>query len=109
MTAVARRASCSKETLYKWFGDRDGLLAATVRWQASRVRAGNFDAQHLDALLLHELKHEHAQACGGTAHLKRGAREGADDNRQRENVPAAGAGAGSDHRFFVPEVNAPRP
>ena len=30
MTAVARRASCSKETLYKWFGDRDGLLTATV-------------------------------------------------------------------------------
>ena len=26
MAAVARRASCSKETLYKWFGDRDGLL-----------------------------------------------------------------------------------
>ena len=25
MAAVARRASCSKETLYKWFGDRDGL------------------------------------------------------------------------------------
>ena len=38
MTAVARRASCSKETLYKWFGDRDGLLTATVRWQASHVR-----------------------------------------------------------------------
>ncbi|MFJ7836383.1 TetR/AcrR family transcriptional regulator, partial [Methylobacterium sp. NPDC097213] len=34
MDAVARRASCSKETLYKWFGDRDGLLVATVRWQA---------------------------------------------------------------------------
>ena len=33
MTAVARRASCSKETLYKWFGDRDGLLKATVRWR----------------------------------------------------------------------------
>lgn len=49
MTAVARRASCSKETLYKWFGDRDGLLAATVRWQASKVRAGNYDRQHLDA------------------------------------------------------------
>ena len=41
MTAVARRASCSKETLYKWFGDRDGLLTATVRWQASKVRAGD--------------------------------------------------------------------
>jgi AcrR family transcriptional regulator len=38
MTAVARRASCSKETLYKWFGDRDGLLTATVQWQAAKVR-----------------------------------------------------------------------
>lgn len=54
MTAVARRASCSKETLYKWFGDREGLLTATVRWQASKVRAGNFDAQHLDSSALHE-------------------------------------------------------
>lgn len=52
MTAVARRASCSKETLYKWFGDRDGLLTATVRWQASKVRAGNYDRQHLDATAL---------------------------------------------------------
>ena len=49
MNAVARRASCSKETLYKWFGDRDGLLTATVRWQASQVRAGNYDRAHLDA------------------------------------------------------------
>ena len=40
MTAVARRASCSKETLYKWFGDRDGLLTATVQWQASKVTVG---------------------------------------------------------------------
>ncbi len=54
MAAVARRASCSKETLYKWFGDRDGLLTATVRWQASRVRAGNYDRQHLDANSLRE-------------------------------------------------------
>lgn len=54
MAAVARRASCSKETLYKWFGDRDGLLTATVRWQASRVRAGNWDRQHLDADALAE-------------------------------------------------------
>jgi AcrR family transcriptional regulator len=38
MTGVARRASCSKETLYKWFGGRDGLLSATVQWQASKVR-----------------------------------------------------------------------
>lgn len=39
MAAVARRANCSKETLYKWFGGRDGLLTATVQRQASKVRA----------------------------------------------------------------------
>ena len=54
MTAVARRASCSKETLYKWFGDRDGLLTATVRWQASKVRAGSYDREHLDAAALRD-------------------------------------------------------
>ena len=48
MTAVARRASCSKETLYKWFGGRQGLLTATVRWQASKVRVTPPDRQRLD-------------------------------------------------------------
>ncbi|TPN18658.1 TetR/AcrR family transcriptional regulator [Mesorhizobium sp. B2-3-3] len=48
MTAVARRASCSKETLYKWFGDRDGLLTATVQWQASKVRVASVDGKGLD-------------------------------------------------------------
>ncbi|MBO0764857.1 MAG: TetR/AcrR family transcriptional regulator [Hyphomicrobiaceae bacterium] len=48
MSAVARRASCSKETLYKWFGDRDGLLNATVCWQASKVRAGGYDGDRLN-------------------------------------------------------------
>ena len=48
MTAVARRASCSKETLYKWFGDRDGLLTATVQWQASKVRVAPVDGEGLD-------------------------------------------------------------
>lgn len=38
MNAVADRASCSKETLYKWFGGREGLLTATVQRQASQVR-----------------------------------------------------------------------
>ncbi len=38
LAKVCRRASCSKETLYNWFGDRDGLLTATVRWQAAKVR-----------------------------------------------------------------------
>ncbi|WCS24898.1 TetR/AcrR family transcriptional regulator C-terminal domain-containing protein [Methylobacterium sp. NMS14P] len=54
MDAVARRASCSKETLYKWFGDRDGLLIATVRWQASRVHAGHDSAQVLNGATLRE-------------------------------------------------------
>ena len=35
---VARAANCSKESLYKWFGDRDGLLAAMITYQASKVR-----------------------------------------------------------------------
>ncbi len=47
MTAVARRASCSKETLYKWFGDRDGLLTAMVQWQASKVRVVPVDGKGL--------------------------------------------------------------
>lgn len=54
MDAVARRASCSKETLYRWFRDRDGLLAATVQWQAARVRAGRDHAQALDVASLRE-------------------------------------------------------
>ncbi len=54
MDAVARRASCSKETLYKWFRDRDGLLTATVQWQASKVRAGRYEARALDVATLSE-------------------------------------------------------
>jgi AcrR family transcriptional regulator len=52
MTAVARRASCSKETLYKWFGDRDGLLTATVQWQAAKVRVPAVDRKTLDSVSL---------------------------------------------------------
>src|SRR5690606_10469564 len=43
-----RRASCSKETLYKWFGDRDGLLTATVQWQAAKVRVPRVDRHKLE-------------------------------------------------------------
>ncbi len=53
MTAVAQRARCSKETLYKWFGDRDGLLTATVQWQAAKVRVPQPDGARLDAGSLH--------------------------------------------------------
>ncbi|MDB5558733.1 MAG: transcriptional regulator, TetR family [Enterovirga sp.] len=49
MNAVAERASCSKETLYKWFGGRDGLLTATVQRQAAQVRALPVPDRGLDA------------------------------------------------------------
>lgn len=49
MNGVARIAHCSKETLYKWFGDRDGLLVATVQWQAAKVGVPRLDRAHLDA------------------------------------------------------------
>ncbi|KQT50113.1 TetR family transcriptional regulator [Methylobacterium sp. Leaf456] len=62
MDAVARRASCSKETLYKWFGDRDGLLNATVRWQASRVHAGRTEIDALDAATLNKNLRDFAES-----------------------------------------------
>jgi AcrR family transcriptional regulator len=43
MSAVAAEANCSKETLYKWFGGRDGLLSAIVRGQAAQVRVDAVD------------------------------------------------------------------
>lgn len=54
MASVARKASCSKETLYKWFGDRDGLLTATVQWQAAKVRLPSLDRSNLDYNSLQE-------------------------------------------------------
>lgn len=48
MSAIARAASCSKETLYNWFGDSDGVLAAIVRRQASKVRMPEEPGEGLD-------------------------------------------------------------
>lgn len=47
MASVAKRAACSKETLYRWYGDRDGLLTATVQWQASKVVMPKLDDANL--------------------------------------------------------------
>ncbi|PWE54389.1 TetR family transcriptional regulator [Metarhizobium album] len=44
---VARAANCSKESLYKWFGDRDGLLSAMIAFQASKVRTFERDGERL--------------------------------------------------------------
>ncbi|MCF3640538.1 TetR/AcrR family transcriptional regulator C-terminal domain-containing protein [Rhizobium sp. TRM95111] len=46
---VARAANCSKESLYKWFGDRDGLLSAMIGHQAGKVRTVGVDASALGA------------------------------------------------------------
>jgi AcrR family transcriptional regulator len=54
MERVAKSASCSKETLYKWFGDRQGLLSATVQWQASKVRISPIDGDTLDEATLRD-------------------------------------------------------
>lgn len=39
MAQIARRARASKETLYSWFGDKQGLFAALVAANAERLRA----------------------------------------------------------------------
>ncbi len=52
MERVAKSASCSKETLYKWFGDRQGLLTATVQWQALKVQVSPLDGSTLDEATL---------------------------------------------------------
>nr|WP_316654862.1 TetR/AcrR family transcriptional regulator C-terminal domain-containing protein [uncultured Gellertiella sp.] len=51
---VARAANCSKESLYKWFGDRDGLLSAMIAYQASKVRTLESDGERLTAASLKE-------------------------------------------------------
>lgn len=48
MSSVAAEANCSKETLYKWFGGRDGLLVAIVRWQAAQVRVAAPEGAGID-------------------------------------------------------------
>jgi len=35
---IAAEAQCSKETLYNWFGDRDGIILALVHEQARGMR-----------------------------------------------------------------------
>ena len=49
---VARAANCSKESLYKWFGDRDGLLSAMIAYQASKVRTLETEGERLTAASL---------------------------------------------------------
>jgi len=40
MLKVAKRAHCSKETLYAWFENKQGLLAALIQQSADESIAG---------------------------------------------------------------------
>jgi AcrR family transcriptional regulator len=51
---LARAANCSKESLYKWFGDRDGLLSAMISYQASKVRTFERSGERLSSQTLIE-------------------------------------------------------
>lgn len=58
MARIARKANCSKETLYKWFGDRDHFLEAMVQWQASKVRVMPLKREAVDiSSLFSSLEH----------------------------------------------------
>ncbi|WP_068085860.1 TetR/AcrR family transcriptional regulator [Polycladidibacter stylochi] len=52
--AIAKEAGCSKESLYKWFGDRDALLAAIISRQASKVRIPQAPKLSFTEMALHE-------------------------------------------------------
>lgn len=39
MLAVAKRAKASNETMYRWYGDKNGLFESMVRANAAQVRA----------------------------------------------------------------------
>jgi len=62
MASVARRASCSKETLYRWYGDRDGLLTATVKWQAAKVIMPKLDEGEVTLLAFRQTLEDFAQS-----------------------------------------------
>ena len=53
-SGLARAANCSKESLYKWFGDREGLLAAMIAHQAAKVRTHERSGERLTADVLRE-------------------------------------------------------
>lgn len=59
---VARAANCSKESLYKWFGDREGLMEAMIAYQASKVKTGEATAGALTRETLERMLEEFAVA-----------------------------------------------
>ncbi|WP_274424168.1 TetR/AcrR family transcriptional regulator [Chelativorans sp. YIM 93263] len=70
---VARTANCSKESLYRWFGDREGLLAAMIAHQASKVRTFSDNGAPMDRVQFRAqlvgFAHDLLQVLGGDVSL----------------------------------------
>ncbi|WP_018900802.1 TetR/AcrR family transcriptional regulator [Rhizobium sp. 2MFCol3.1] len=49
---LARAACCSKESLYKWFGNRAGIIASMIAYQSTKVRTFPFGGRRLSARAL---------------------------------------------------------
>jgi AcrR family transcriptional regulator len=65
MLAVARRARASNETLYRWYGDKSGLLRALIARDAADL------AEALDAVLMQGGSVEHVLEAAGLCLLER--------------------------------------
>jgi AcrR family transcriptional regulator len=46
---LAHAASCSKESLYKWFGNRAGIVASMIAYQSTKVRTFSLGGRRLTA------------------------------------------------------------
>ncbi len=55
MLAVAKRAKASNETMYRWYGDKNGLFENMVRANAAQVRDVLVDAAGMGAVSLDRL------------------------------------------------------
>jgi len=55
MLAVAKRAKASNETLYRWYGDKNGMFASMVRANAAMVRDALVDASEVGGSPLERL------------------------------------------------------
>ena len=82
MLSVARRAEASKETLYSWFGNREGLLRAVIQHNADgsaeRVRAAldaaiDDDADPVDTLVAYAANLLRLLTADGSVALNRAA------------------------------------
>ncbi len=56
MLVIAKRANCSNETLYRWYGNKQGLFASLVRSDAAEVKQRLLGGIEADGDPLEELR-----------------------------------------------------